>query len=447
LSLPTLPLPPLFFAAGWQASSWELRLKEELIAFAAKLAEHQRVRLLSDQRLQYLSPSAARLDLKSEWAAGFPYTLSHASALAELMALLIANPLPKKGLITDLDNTLWSGIIGETGAREISWDLDNHSQANGLYQQFLKTLSDEGVLIGVASKNDPAIVDDVLTRSDMILDLNKVFPLDVSWGSKASAVSRILSTWNINADSVVFVDDDSLELAEVQAAHPAMTCMQFPRQNPQAAYQLLVDLRDLFGKDKISAEDQIRLESIRAGAKFQSMATDADGFSEALLEQAEPELILHSQKETSDSRALELLNKTNQFNLNGKRFTDVAWQQYLAEDDTFMLTATYQDRFGQLGKIAVMAGRKNGRGLKVESWVMSCRAFSRRIEHQCLKFLFDSFNCDVIEFDYQKTPRNGPLGAFLTDLLNEMPTSRPEISKDLFAAVCPKLFHRVREIK
>jgi FkbH-like protein len=444
LSLPTLPLPPMFFTGAWQSGAWETALENEVFSFAASLTQHQRIRLIGAQRLQYLSPLSQRLDVKSEWTAGFPYSLLHASTVAGLMARLIENPLPKKGLISDLDNTFWSGIVGEAGVAEISWDLDHHSQGNGLYQQLLKTLSEEGVLVGVASKNDPSVIDEALKRNDLIFDLNKAYPLDVSWGSKSAAVSRILKA--INADSVVFVDDDRLELAEVQAAHPSMTCLRFPRQHPQEIFALIVEIRDLFGRDKISEEDQLRLESIRANANFAG-AENAEGFSEVLLEQAEPELTLTLKKDTGDARAFELLNKTNQFNLNGRRFTEVGWQNYLGEQDTFLLTAAYQDRFGPLGKIAVLAGRKNGEGVIVESWVMSCRAFSRRIEHQCLRSLFDAFNCETITFDYERTQRNGPVTSFLSGLIEETDTSRPRLSRERFTEVCPRLFHRVREIK
>jgi FkbH-like protein len=447
VSLPTLPLPPLFFTSGWQTNVWEIALKEEVTAFVSSLSQLQRIRILNEQRLLQLSPLAQRWDIRSEWLSGFPYSLAHASVLAEHVARLIQNPAPKKGLITDLDNTLWSGVVGEAGVAAITWDLDHRSQGNGLYQQLLKTLAEEGVLIGAASKNDPAIVDELSQREDLILPLSRVFPFEVSWGSKAQAVARVLSTWNVGPDSIVFVDDDPLELAEVQAAHPQVTCLRFPRQDPQAIFQLLVDLRDLFGRSKVSEEDQIRLESIKAGAKLRAVADDAAGFSEALLEQADAEVTFTLKKDPDDTRALELLNKTNQFNLNGRRFSDAAWQQHLSQANTFLLTASYKDRFGTLGKIAVLTGRRNGKVLAVESWVMSCRAFARRIEHQCLRFLFDRFDCNVISFDYLQTAKNGPLGSFFLGILKHKPQPKPEISKDNFAEICPKLFHRVREIR
>ena len=446
LSLPSLPLPPLFFTAGRQAGYFELKLKEQLAVFAESIAQRPRVRVLSEQRLQRDSPWNQRLSVKSDWTSGFPYHLSHASALAHLLAQLIRNPLPKKGLITDLDNTLWNGIVGELGAQGVNWDLDHKSQAHGLYQQMLQTLSDEGVLLAVVSKNEPAVVEEAFRRDDLILTKEKVSLFDVSWGSKANAVGQILSAWNIGADSVVFIDDSPLELAEVEAAHPGIQCLRFPEGDSEAVYELVVQLRDRFGKTMISEEDQLRQQSIRTSAALHQTAKDSEGFSEVLLEQAEAELTFSFQKDVEDSRAFELVNKTNQFNLNGKRYTESVWRNYLQEQNTFMLTASYKDRFGALGKVAVLAGRVDNSKVLVDTWVMSCRAFARRIEHQCLSALFSKFAAGQITFNYVETPRNGPTKRFLSEILKEAPESDVSISKVDFAAACPMLFHRVVEL-
>lgn len=447
ISLPTLPLPPLFFTSGWQANTWELKLRELLASFAVAIEKRPGVRFVNEQRLASLSPPAERLSVKSDWTAGFPYQLPHASALAESLARLVQNPLPMKGLITDLDDTLWSGIVGDVGIDAIHWDLDHHSQGHGLYQQFLSTLADEGVLVGLASKNDPQIIEEVFgQRDDLLLPKSSVFPLEVSWGSKAKAISRILETWNIGADSVVFVDDNPLELAEVEARWPGIKCLQFPHGDPEGIYRLLVQLRDLFGKSGISAEDEIRRESIRSSAAWRTAGEDsAEGFSEALLEQAEAELTLKLYNDVNDSRALELINKTNQFNLNGRRFADSEWKQYLEQEGTFLLTVSYKDKFGALGKIAVLTGRANGMELSVEAWVLSCRAFARRIEHHCLKFLFDKFGSNQITFEYRETPRNNPVRMFFAQFWPGDLPPRLEISRVQFSELCPRLFHNVRE--
>lgn len=447
LSLPTLPLPPLFHTAGWQASAAELQLRQAMAEFGAWAAAQPRVRVVSAQRLDRVSPPAERHDLKSEVTNGFPYKQPHAEALAGLLATLLQSTAPKKGLITDLDNTLWDGIVGDAGAQGVTWDLDHKTQAHGLYQQMLKTLSEEGVLVGIASKNDPRNVDEAFERTDLLLPRERVFPFEVSWGSKAKAMERILQVWNIGADSVVFVDDNPIELAEVQAAHPTVECLLFPHRDPQGVYDLLQTLRDRFGKPRLSEEDALRLASIRNSSTLREGSGDENsGFSEDLLAQANAELTLRFAKDPQDQRAFELINKTNQFNLNGERFAEVDWQNFLRDPDSFLVTASYQDRFGALGRIAVLGGRRHNGSLHINTWVMSCRAFARRIEHQCLRALYEHFQPQEIEFAYKPTAKNGPTAQFFKELRGDTPQSGFALTRESFDAACPALHHRVTEI-
>jgi FkbH-like protein len=254
----------------------------------------------------------------------------------------------------------------------------------------------------------------------------------------------VLESWNVDADSVVFVDDSPIELAEVAAAHPRIECVQFPAQDPRGVYDLVVALRDRFGRAVVTDEDRVRLASLRNQAAAGDGPGDAsDGYSEAVLEAAQPELTLEFQAGPADARALELINKTNQFNLNGRRFTEREWAEHLAAPGAFLLTATYKDRFGPLGKIAVLAGRLEGEVVHVDAWVMSCRAFARRIEHQCLKALFSTLHARTIAFAYEQTPRNGPLAQCLHDLLDSAPGDGPALTLERFEAACPSLPHHV----
>jgi FkbH-like protein len=147
-----------------------------------------------------------------------------------------------------------------------------------------------------------------------------------------------------------------------------------------------------------------------------------------------------------DARAFELLNKTNQFNLNGRRLTEVEWQSVVRDPAAVCLGVSYKDKYGALGRIAVILGRRQGRAFQVNNFVLSCRAFSRRIEHQCIKYLFESLGVDEIGFDYEPTARNGPLQEFFAELLGRPPASATAILKDEFLSRVPKLFHRVEGI-
>jgi FkbH-like protein len=444
ISLPTLPLPPLFTTPNQQASSYELRLREPISRFAASLSVPARVRILSAQQLDEMSPPAARFDIQSELSSGFPYRLAHASAIAELLAALIRNPTPKKGLITDLDDTLWSGILGEDGIHGISWHLDQQTHIHGMYQQFVASLASAGVLTAVASKNDPALVEQAFAREDLLIGKQSLYPIDVHWGPKSESVRRILKTWNVAADSVIFVDDSPMELAEVKAAFPEMECLVFPKSDPQALWQLLRRLRDLFGKSIVSEEDSIRLQSIRAAAVLPGSSNGDTNSLDSFLQDAQATVVFTFGKQKDDHRAFELINKTNQFNLNGKRLNETSWATYLDDPATFLMTVSYEDKYGPLGKIAVLLGRVQGTIAKINYWVMSCRAFSRRIEQQCLNWLFEEFDLQEIHFDYQQTERNKPTHDFLSSIAATPLDNNTRISRAHFFEKCPSLFHQIK---
>jgi FkbH-like protein len=342
--------------------------------------------------------------------------------------------LPKKGLITDLDDTLWHGLVGEVGVDAISWSLDRQTHVHALYQQQLCAIAKAGAFLGVASKNDPAVVRQAFERTDLLLDTAQLFPVEVSWAPKSAAVQRILQSWNVGPDSVVFVDDSPIELAEVQAAYPEIECLLFPKNDPKACMEFLDYVQDIFGKDVVSEEDTLRISSIRT-----QPAPSSD-----FLATADAHITVSWKKDPSDARPLELINKTNQFNLNGRRYTESEWAKYLREPNSHLLVASYEDKYGRLGKIAVMGARLGGGKLSIETWVMSCRAFSRRIEHQCLRQLFDKFGVDEITFEFEATPRNMPLQEFFTSLMGTAPAGPFNLSRAHFEQQCAQLFHVVR---
>ncbi len=447
VALPTLPIPPVAFTPGWFSSRLEADLQGVRATLLCKLAELTSIRIVSSQLLDRLSPQGERFDAKSELNTGFPYALSHADKLAWLIATLVRNPIAKKGLITDLDNTFWSGILGEVNPEGISWDLDHHSQKHGLYQQLLASLAESGTLIGVATKNDPALVEEAFRSRTPFLARERIFPLEAGWGPKSESVRKIIEAWNIGPDSVVFVDDSPLELAEVTATHPDVECVLFPKDDDRAAYELLYQLRDKFGKTSVSAEDAIRLQSIRASHAI-TEAGQAEGYTpESFLQGAGGKLSLSFVKEPPDPRALELVNKTNQFNLNGKRHTEASWRGYLSGPDVFLMLVSYEDKYGPLGKIAVLAGRVDGRNLAIDHWVMSCRAFSRRIEHGCLLRVFEKFDAERASFDYLKTERNRPVQDFLAGFLGNTTPQVHSISRKQLFENCPTVYLQIQELE
>jgi FkbH-like protein len=442
VSLPTLALPPVFHIPSWQLGEPEMRLRHAAGEFALWAAGRPHIRFVNAPRPGMDVPSAQAFNFKAELLAGLPYAIFHADQVAQSLARLLVPPAPKKGLITDLDDTLWAGIAGEVGPEAVSWDLDSKTQLHGLYQQLLRALADQGVLIGVASKNDPEIVDAVFRRTDIVLPRDRVFPIEVHWSAKSESVAKILETWNVHGDSVVFVDDSSSELAEVKAAYPDMECIRFDGLDYAEVHSLLYRLRDLFAKQTITKEDDLRRESLRTGRVFREGAQRPGVSHETFLRDAEA-IVTFDFAAATNSRSVELVNKTNQFNLNGTRYTETEWRGRLAMSNTFAVSASYRDKYGPLGVIAVLAGQADETSLTLDTWVMSCRAFGRRIEYQCLKAILDRFPVQEIRFAFSPTLRNEYLQEFSESLLGKRPDGPFRISRTVFLDKCPPLYHQV----
>ncbi len=442
--LPTLPLPPAFHTPTWQAGGAELLLQEQAFAFGRRLLRHKNVRLLNPSWISTATPLSNRLDLKSELLTGLPYTIAHADRLAEAFARLLAPAPTLKGIITDLDDTFWSGIVGEVGPEAVRWDAASRYHLHGLYQKMLAALADEGILIGIASKNDASVVREALKRNDLLISPKKIFPIEVHWAPKSESVSRILKTWNISADAVAFVDDTPLELAEVANTKPGITCVRFPTGDYNGVLELLKQLRDLCGRDQLTEEDALRLESIRGGAAFQEQVEHSSS-PEAFLSQIHSKLSFDFDTPPSSARVLELINKTNQFNLNGLRFTQPEWEKKLSRPGSFLASVRYEDKFGPLGTISIIQGYKDGDVLEVETWVMSCRAFSRRIEHECMKMLFQRFDVSNLWFHFAATAKNATLREFFGSIIGAAPDKRFKVTESQFLACCPALYHGVEQ--
>ena len=439
LSPPSLPISFFGHTAGWQLSLAEAELQKQAAAFLVDAARIGKVRILHPSRLASLSPEVSRFDPKLELAAGFPYKLGHASVLASQLIQSLYPPGPCKGLITDLDGTMWSGIAGE-GA--IAWSLSDRSQVHGLYQQQLRQFSEMGVLLAIASKNEMPVVEEALSREDLYVSASAFFPVKAGWCAKSQAAGEILDAWNIGPESVVFVDDSRMEIEEVQAAFPTMTCLQFPTGNPALAVQLFEQLRDLFGKPALHREDTLRGHSIRAQAHFNNAVRQASNGS--FVRELRGRITIDARKDPNNGRLLELINKTNQFNLNGRRVTESEWLHHLDEEQTFAAGVSYDDKFGPMGVIGVIAGRLGDDRVEVTSWVLSCRAFSRRIEHHMLHYLFGLRSAERILLDFQPTERNGYLREFFASMgLDCGCAGNPEFTKTL-PAVERDLAHEVR---
>jgi FkbH-like protein len=419
VSLPTLPLAPAYATAAGRVDGLRAALDLALAQFVAACGSLPGVVLTRGAHV-----SAVPYDARGDVGAGHPYSQEHASLVAKNLADLCFPTPAKKGLITDLDDTLWRGLVGEIGSDAVHWNLDEGSHLHAQYQQLLASLARRGVLIAIASKNDEAVVQRALAREDLLVRSERCFPIVANWGPKSASVGHILKTWNVGADDVVFVDDSSVEVAEVERVHPAVTGRVFPTGSATDLAALLDELNELFWVENTTEEDVIRLDSIRNAALVDEVRESA-ATSEDFIVSLDGSLLLNPTEGWAEKRALDLVNKTNQFNLNGRRFTASQWREQCTRPRAVNVTASYSDRFGRLGIISVLSGHADGRTLVVDTWVLSCRAFSRGVEQQMLAWLLDQF--DTVDLEHVSTPRNGPVTEFLSSAGADFTEAMPRV--------------------
>jgi FkbH-like protein len=415
VSLPTLPLPPVFAVGDAGMSRAALQLRVLIADLAVSVLDLTNLRLVDSAALDVLSPLSIRGDLRSELTNGFPYTTAHADAVASAFSAALRPAAIKKGIITDLDNTLWRGIVGEIGATAVSWSREDGAHTHAIYQRCLDALASTGTLVAVASKNDPTVAQQALARDDLLITGDVLYPIEANWGPKSASVARVLQAWNVGSDSVIFVDDSALEVAEVQHAFPEIEGLVFDGTDASAVERVVARLRSACGKEQLREEDRIRVQSLRASAALHD-SMDASSDQDAFLASLDARLSVQLSNVPDDGRALELINKTNQFNLNGRRLSAVELSEYLTQPGTFLMTVSYDDRFGPLGKIAAVLGRHKEGTVHISSWVMSCRAFSRRIEFATLHILWHEFHTRRMQFSIVSTDRNAPAQEFVAGL-------------------------------
>ncbi len=406
VSAPSLSLVPIFLSTSRTVSAHEAKLLAVRADLVTRLAANG-VAVLADATLATLSPLEERWSLRSELEFDFPYSVRHADAMAREMAHVLVQPPRKKGLVVDLDNTLWAGIVGDDGVANVSWELASHSQHHAFFQRLLNLLAESGILVGIASKNDAAVAEEALNRPDLLVDRQHLFPVLANWGAKSESVRAIARAWNVAENSLVFVDDSELEREEVARSQPGIDAIAFPVGNVNDMPQLMQKLRDYFGVVSITAEDRLRVASMRSGAELAEKVESNGELSDEVLAGLEAKLRISERTLAQSARALQLINKTNQFNTNGKRWEASELSEFLNSGGK-LISVEYGDRYGHLGEISSVLVKLDGSNLQIDAWVLSCRAFARRIEYATIQTLVSHFQAQTVRIDVKGTGRNGP---------------------------------------
>jgi FkbH-like protein len=326
---------------------------------------------------------------------------------------------PRKLLVTDLDGVMWRGVVGEDGPAGVRCAADGAGYPHFVYQTLLRRLRGQGVLLAVASRNDEDLARAPFRLAGSVLREEDFVAVCAGYGAKSARIRDLAGQLALGLDAVVFVDDNPVELAEVAGALPAVRTVPFP-DTVDALPAFLQALRDLFPVTGRTHEDRHRTALYRQRL---ASAAPASGDPDALprfLHALEMRLVV-SERDPGQAggreRAVQLINKTNQFTLNGRRRTAEEVDRVLAQGGR-LFVATLEDRHGSHGEVLACVVEPGGR---VTSLVMSCRVLQRGVECAFAGWLGAQLAPGLpagapLRLVYRATGRNAPVGAFLQQL-------------------------------
>ncbi|MCC7127089.1 MAG: HAD-IIIC family phosphatase [Acidobacteria bacterium] len=347
--------------------------------------------------------------LPSYFATGLAIAGGSLGAVGQMLiaAAFTSKPEPAKVVVTDLDNVMWDGVIAEDGLEGIHYGPLGAGYKHFVYQTLLARLKSEGILLAAVSRNDPEVARLPFQQGSMTLREDDFVSIVASYHAKSAQVAALAERLNLGLDAFVFVDDNEIELAEMHLELPGVRCEPFPKRDEDLP-RALERISAHFDRPVITAEDRERTEMYRRRLAGMAPSDAQGGDLRAFLTGLDMSLALHDRSSGDRARAVQLINKTSQFNINGRRVTDEEVAAVLDAGGR-LLTATLDDRNGTHGEILSILIDSDD---VVRSFVMSCRVFNRRVEYAFLGSLARAARPPRV-FEVATTSRNEPARTFL----------------------------------
>jgi FkbH-like protein len=285
----------------------------------------------------------------------------------------------KKCLVLDCDNTLWGGIIGEDGLSGIKLGRTHPGSSYYEFQQEVLNLYHRGILIALCSKNNENDVWDVFrNHPDMLLKEQHISTAEINWHDKAMNIRKIARDLNIGLDSMVFIDDSEFEVNLIKKELPEVETILFAKDQAVHFRTILADF-GAFDTLTISQEDWERGKMYKAEAsrkKVMLQTSDMDGYYQSLDMIAE----IRFADDFSVPRIAQLTQKTNQFNLTTRRYSEADIKKFVTEGASDVIYLKLKDRFGDLGIVGVCVLKYADCAAFIDSFLLSCRALGRGVE-------------------------------------------------------------------
>ena len=392
------------------ASRIQSRLREEIEGITG-------VSLLTAQTLLSQYDIDSYYDATQDSLGHIPYTdsfyVSLGTAISRRIFSLQANQ-KYKAIVVDCDNTLWKGVVAEDGVDGVVI-----SESMRGFQQRLVRLQKSGMIVCLCSKNAEQDVLEVFEkRSDMVLQLDHVVARKVNWNSKSENIRALARELNLGLDSFIFVDDNPAECAEVSANCPEVLALRFPSSDDDVLK--FTNHTWLFDRDSGTREDDKRTRLYKENAEREHYRSSFESYR-SFIENLNLDIEIDELRQDDLARVSQLTYRTNQFNTTTIRRSEAELSEMIG-DGYSCSTVRVRDRFGDYGLVGVMIHRPEERSLFLDTFLLSCRALGKGVEHKmiaALGSLAAARSCEQVRIPARPTAKNQPIFSCLDQIAGE----------------------------
>jgi FkbH-like protein len=290
-----------------------------------------------------------------------------------------------KVLILDLDNTVWGGVIGDDGLDGIKIAQgDARGEAHLAVQRLALDLRQRGIVLAVCSKNTDEVAREPFEKHpEMLLKLDHIAVFQANWNDKATNIRAIAEELSLGVDAMVFLDDNPVERGLVRRLLPEVAVPELPEE--PSYYARILAAGGYFEAVAFASEDLKRAGFYLDNAKRANLQKQVGGL-DAYLASLDMTITFQPFDATGRARIVQLINKSNQFNLTTRRYTDPEVTEAETDPEVFTLQVRLADIFGDNGMIGSIICRPDGAGVwEIDTWLMSCRVLGRRVENMVLR--------------------------------------------------------------
>lgn len=358
-------------------------------------------------------------DFRGLYAFDIPFNNDFLLALTQEWSSYIRALLgqTKKCIVLDLDNTLWGGVVGETGPLGIALGPDYPGLAYQNFQHALLDLYNRGIILAINSKNNPEDVSEVFAQNPhMILKENHFAAIRLNWEDKAKNMIEIAQEINIGLDSLVFIDDDPVNRGLVRSMLPDVAVPELPPA-PEHYVPTLYSL-NVFNQFSLTEEDWQKAKMYADERQRKNILYSTKNLKD-YISALNIQIIVEKNNKAAIGRLSQLTIKTNQFNLTTKRYSEKEIEQ-LIDDGALIFSGNISDKFGDYGKTIIAVLKPINRDvIDLDTFLMSCRVMGRGVEQKFMHYLareLDRCGFGQLTAAFTPTQKNKPAKDFLSSL-------------------------------